>query len=554
MALFDDKNREGKLKSFREKEGEDLAKILSQKYGAKYADLSRFSIDTNALKLLPEKVAKENNMAVFSKLNKDIKVAVFSPKNVETQSILEKLKKEGYMPEIFMVSQKSLESAWVRYKDISFSTETEAGVLSVSNEQIEKAIKETRTLKEVIEMIRETLAMKKSYKISRIVEILLAGALSMRASDVHIEPEESNVRIRYRLNGILTNITELDTETYELLLSRIKLLAGLKLNVKKEAQDGRFSIKLGKSDIEIRASSLPGAYGESIVLRILNPETIKVSMENLGMDPDLLMAVEREISKPNGMILNTGPTGSGKTTTLYAFLQKIHQPEIKIITIEDPVEYHLPGVVQTQVDRKKKYSFSTGLRASLRQDPDIIMVGEIRDKETASIAIDAALTGHLVLSTLHTNSAAGTFPRLIDLDVNPNVIGPAINVTMAQRLVRKLDEKKRKEIPIEGKDKEDIERILLGVTDKSKIPQTNHLWVPDVPEGDPSTGYTERIGIFEAIIVDKEMEELISKKPREIEIEEMAKKQGFLNMREDGVIKALKGITSLDEVRRVIEL
>lgn len=553
MALFADKKTERKIKLLREREKEDLAKLLSKKYGVEYGDLSRVSIDADALKLIPEGVAKENKVAVFSKLEKNVNVAAHSPKDDGVTNVLEELKKKGFAPKIFMVSNKSLEKAWTMYKDISFSEKTKAGVLEISSEQIENLVKKIKTLDEVIKIIKETLVMKKGHKTSRIIETVLAGALAMETSDVHIEPEESNARLRFRLNGMLTEILYFDTKTYNLLLSRIKILAGLKLNVKKEAQDGRFSINLGETDVEIRASSMPGAYGEAIVLRILNPETIKVSMEALGMDEDLLKAIMGELQKPNGIILNTGPTGSGKTTTLYAFLSKIHQPEIKIITIEDPIEYHLPGVVQTQVDRKKKYTFSTGLRSSLRQDPDIIMVGEIRDNETAKIAIHAALTGHLVLSTLHTNSAAGTFPRLIDLGVDEKVIGPAVNVSMAQRLVRKLGEK-RKEIPIKGKDKEDIERILAGVVDKSKIPQTNHLWVPDVPENSSDTGYSGRTGIFEAILIDDEMEQLISKKPRETEVEELAKKQGILTMKEDAVIKALKGITSLEEVRRVIEL
>jgi len=553
MALFADKKTERKIKLLREREEEDLAKLLSKKYGVEYGDLSRVSIDTDALKLIPEGVAKENKVAVFSKLEKNVNVAAHSPKDDGVTNVLEELKKKGFAPKLFMVSNKSLEKAWTMYKDISFSEKTKAGVLEISSEQIENLVKKIKTLDEVIKIIKETLVMKKGHKTSRIIETVLAGALAMETSDVHIEPEESNARLRFRLNGMLTEILYFDTKTYNLLLSRIKILAGLKLNVKKEAQDGRFSINLGETDVEIRASSMPGAYGEAIVLRILNPETIKVSMEALGMDEDLLKAIMGELQKPNGIILNTGPTGSGKTTTLYAFLSKIHQPEIKIITIEDPIEYHLPGVVQTQVDRKKKYTFSTGLRSSLRQDPDIIMVGEIRDNETAKIAIHAALTGHLVLSTLHTNSAAGTFPRLIDLGVDEKVIGPAVNVSMAQRLVRKLGEK-RKEIPIKGKDKEDIERILAGVVDKSKIPQTNHLWVPDVPENSSDTGYSGRTGIFEAILIDDEMEQLISKKPRETEVEELAKKQGILTMKEDAVIKALKGITSLEEVKRVIEL
>jgi type IV pilus assembly protein PilB len=278
---------------------------------------------------------------------------------------------------------------------------------------------------------------KQSYKISRLLEIIIAGALALKASDVHIEPEEKFVRIRYRLDGVLTDILHFDKETFRLLLSRIKLLSGMKLNLT-GAQDGRYSIILENTEIEIRTSILPSAYDESIVMRVLNPTSISVPLESLGIPRKLLSVLLKEIDKPEGMILTTGPTGSGKTTTLYAFLRKVYTPEIKVITIENPIEYHLEGIVQTQVNTDKGYTFLEGLRSALRQDPDIIMVGEIRDRETAEIAVNSALTGHLVFSTLHTNNAAGTFPRLIDLGVNPKVITSALSVSMAQRLVRKL--------------------------------------------------------------------------------------------------------------------
>jgi len=293
----------------------------------------------------------------------------------------------------------------------------------------------------------------------------MAGALSLKASDVHIEPEENSTHLRYRLDGILTKIGEIDTKTYKQLLSRIKLTAGLKLNIKNNAQDGRFSIKVKNSEMEIRTSTMPGTYGESVVLRILNPDSISVSIEKLGIEPRLFKILEEEISKPNGMILNTGPTGSGKTTTLYAFLKRIDSPEIKVITIEDPVEYHIKGITQTQTDVDKGYTFAKGLKSALRQDPDVIMVGEIRDSETAEIAIQSSLTGHLVLSTLHTNTAAGTFPRFVDLGMNPRILGSAINLTMAQRLVRKLCNDCKKEIPIEGEDRTIIDKILSGIQD-----------------------------------------------------------------------------------------
>jgi len=243
-------------------------------------------------------------------------------------------------------------------------------------------------------------------------------------------PEDDSVRIRLRLDGVLTNIAQLDMETYKAVLTRVKLLSGLKINVKTSAQDGRFSVKIDNREIEIRTSILPGNYGESIVLRLLDPNSLAIGLETLGMHPSLLQVLQTEIKRPNGMILTTGPTGSGKTTTLYAFMRGILSPDTKILTIEDPIEYHLDGIVQTQVNHQD-YTFESGLRSALRQDPDVIMVGEIRDREVASTAIHAALTGHLVFSTLHTNNAAGAFPRLIDIGIDPNMAGSAVNVVMA---------------------------------------------------------------------------------------------------------------------------
>jgi type II secretory ATPase GspE/PulE/Tfp pilus assembly ATPase PilB-like protein len=369
-----------------------------------------------------------------------------------------------------------------------------------------------------------------------------------------MEPQEKEVRLRYRLDGVLTDIIDFDHETYRLLSSRVKLISGLKLNITSEAQDGRFSIKVDDESIEIRTSVLPGPYGEAIVLRVLNPKTLGVPLEALGIEPRLMEIIQKEISKPNGMILTTGPTGSGKTTTLYAFLSKIYDPQIKVITIEDPIEYHLKGIVQTQVDRKN-YTFASGLRSALRQDPDVIMVGEIRDAEVAETAINASLTGHLVFSTLHTNDAAGTFPRLIDLKVNPKVISSALTLALAQRLVRKLCEQCRKEITLGEKDQKIVESVLASIQDKSQVPE-NHtrVYAPGGCGACNGTGYKGRIGIFEGIRVDKKIEDVVEKNPSEREIWAAAAGQGILTMQQDGVVKVLRGVTSFEELGRVIDL
>jgi type II secretory ATPase GspE/PulE/Tfp pilus assembly ATPase PilB-like protein len=413
-----------------------------------------------------------------------------------------------------------------------------------------------KTIADIKKLIEETLAQKKSYRISRILEIVLAGAITLGASDIHLEPEQRDVRMRYRLDGVLNDILKFDQETYKLLLSRIKLTSSMKLNVRGKAQDGRFSIKLGDKEIEVRSSLLPGAYDETLVLRVLNPNSIAVQLDELGINPRLLGMIEKELRKPNGMILNTGPTGSGKTTTLYAFLRKIYTPDVKIITIENPIEYHLPGIVQTQTNDEEDYTFLEGLRSALRQDPDVIMVGEIRDNETAEIAVNAALTGHLVFSTLHTNNAAGTFPRLIDLGVNPKVITSAINIAMAQRLVRRLCPDCRKEVAIEAKDKNIITTVLQSIQDKSYLEgiQTDKVYKADGCEKCNFTGFKGRTGVYEAILTDEKVEGVVNESPSEREIVRAAQGQNILNMKQDGIIKVLQGQTSIEELERVIDL
>jgi type II secretory ATPase GspE/PulE/Tfp pilus assembly ATPase PilB-like protein len=382
----------------------------------------------------------------------------------------------------------------------------------------------------------------------------VAGALAVEASDVHLEPEEAYIRLRYRLDGVLTDVIRFDLETYGLLLSRIKLIAGMKLNIKKDSQDGRFSIRLPIGDIEVRVSILPGAYNESIVMRLLNPKSISVPLEELGIHPKLLSILNKEIERPDGMILTTGPTGSGKTTTLYAFLKKVHNTEVKIITIEDPIEYHLPGIVQTQVN-DKGYTFLEGLRAAVRQDPDIIMVGEIRDNETAEIAVNSALTGHLVFSTLHTNDAAGTFPRLSELGVNSGTLPSALRISMAQRLLRRLCPYCKKETVVEGEAHKSIEETLAKVEDKSLIPSDKtKMWVAVGCDKCNKTGYKGRIGVYEAILMNQKVEQAVQAGATDREIWAAAEGQGILTMKQDGIIKILNGVTTLEELDRVISL
>ena len=408
--------------------------------------------------------------------------------------------------------------------------------------EIQKEIKNISDFKKKIEIFL-------GKEVTEILEIILGGAISLNASDIHIEPLEEEAKIRSRIDGILQDILFIEKKIYESLLSRIKLLSGLKLNITDRPQDGRFSILIPNLTIEIRTSTLPAEYGESIVLRILNPKSL-ISLKELGLREDLLKIFEREIKKPNGMIIVTGPTGSGKTTTLYAFLKEIQKPEIKIITIEDPIEYHLEGISQTQVAPEKGYDFANGLRSIMRQDPDVVLVGEIRDLETASIALQAALTGHLVLTTLHTNDAAGTVARFQALGEKPVNIAPAINMAVAQRLVRKVCQKCVKFEKLSSEEfkkiKKELSSLKIKITPKIKIPKKVGC------QNCNFTGYRERIGIFEAFLVDDEMEKFILTSPSIADLREKAIKKGMVTMEQDGIIKILEGITTLKEVERVV--
>jgi type IV pilus assembly protein PilB len=550
---FNEKKQEERLEELRAREEEQLAEMLSGKYGVEYVDLTSKSIDTDALRLVAETEAKTSEIAVFRKVNKKLFVAMRAPERSDSLKSIENLERLGYEVRRFIVSHASLEHAWDRYHDISYATETEAGILTLSNETIQQMLQKLKTLDDVRTEIQSHAGSKDTHRISRVLEIIMSGALALGASDVHLEPEEIGVRMRYRLDGVLVEVLMFDAPTYTLISSRLKLLSGLKLNIKSAAQDGRFSIVVNEKEIEIRASVLPGAYAETIVMRILDPSTIGLPMDALGFDKYLMEIFDREIAKPNGMILNTGPTGSGKTTTLYAFLKKVHNPGIKIVTIEDPIEYHLPGIVQTQVS--KDYSFAEGLRSTLRQDPDVIMVGEIRDAEVASTAVQASLTGHLVFSTLHTNDAAGTFPRLIDMGVNADILGAAITTAMAQRLVRRLCPVCRTPTPIQGEDRKVMDILLQNIPHADELPANRDtMWLAKGCNKCGGLGYKGRIAVVEVVLMDKEIEACVRTTSSEREIWHASKHQKIRRMAQDGAVKVLQGVTSLDELGRVVDL
>lgn len=563
MSLqFDDDKQNKSLIDLRRKEEEDLVDVLAEsKYGVMPIHLAGIPIDNDALRTIEEKEARELEVAPFKLLGKDIHIAVRSPRPDNLENLHKYFIDHDYIPHFYMASLFSLEKAWERYKEISYASETKAGSIAISGDSLKKIM---ANIKNIEDIKREITNVEKDnvHTTSHILEIALAGAIAINASDLHFEPEENTVRLRFRLDGILHEVMEIPPAAHKFINSRIKLISGLKITADSIAQDGRFSIWLDQDEISLRVSLIPGAYGESIVMRILNPKSIRVKLEDMGIEPKLYDVFMKEIKKPNGLILLTGPTGSGKTTTLYSFLQKIYSTEIKIITIEDPIEYHLPGITQTQTDSEKGYTFLEGLRSALRQDPDVIMVGEIRDSETAKIAVESALTGHLVFSTLHTNNAAGVIPRLIDLDVNPKILVSALSLSIAQRLVRRLCVYCKKEKVMSEDENTTINRMIEKAKAHNKnfadygVDMENSFKIYE-PVGClecNNTGYHGQIGIFEAIYNDAKIEEIITRNPSEREIKEVAKDQISLTIQEDGLVKILKGITSYDEVAGVVDL
>lgn len=550
---FDSGAEDEKLASIRQQEEEDLAKILADKYGIPYIDITLYPLNMDALRVIPEATARAAEALAFDKNGKHLLLAFHNPASEELKALLHDLELRGFMVEQHLASARALQKTYERYQDLSLAAGTKEGVFDISGDELVTLSHDLNTVTALKTFLTDALDSSHRAQISRVLEALLASALALKASDIHIEPEENATRLRLRLDGQLTDIFFFDAHAYKLLNSRIKLLSGLKLNIANRAQDGRFSVVVNGKEIEIRTSLIPGNYGESVVLRILDPEGISHGLDQMGVHPKLLERLLVEIRRPNGMLLTTGPTGSGKTTTLYAFLRDIHTPEIKIITIEDPIEYHLPGIVQTQTDGRE-YTFASGLRSVLRQDPDVIMVGEIRDVEVAETAIQAALTGHFVFSTLHTNNAAGAFPRLMDLGVDPKTIPSAVTVAMAQRLVRTLDPETKVKRPTTDEEKRMIAAAFSTLTDTSLIPSSyEEVWAPS-PRSPEETGYKGRTGVHEAIFMDEQLAELLRMGPSSAEIEKETRRQGYLTMAQDGILKALAGITSLEEVFKVVDV
>lgn len=539
---------EKKLLEIEQEREKDQYKNLALSLNLPFSDLRAVPINTEALLLLSKEESQSSKLAVISRSGTKIAVAAINPTLPETKKTLDSLATRGFQITVIIVTPKTLAEVWKRYDTAKTKEIFEVGSVEIKESelnQFQNQIKSVADLRDKVTQISAT----------KLLEILIAGALKIGASDIHFEPEKSSTRLRYRLDGVLSDIVSLDNAPYEKIISRVKIVSGLKLNVHGSPQDGRFTIHQQNVDIEVRVSILPSEFGETTVMRLLDPRTIKEGLEELGIREDLLATIKEQLNRPTGAILTTGPTGSGKTTTLYAFIRHLNNSGTKIITIEDPIEYHIEGISQTQVDVAREYNFANGLRAIVRQDPDIILVGEIRDAETADIALQAALTGHLVLSTIHTNDSAGTIPRLIDLGIKPPIIAPAINMAMAQRLVRRLCPNCKTKGNLTPESFKKLKEVMESLTHRFKFPAITdslQVYFPGKCKECNESGYKGRIGVYEAFIVSNAIEKLILKSPAISEIRELAASEGMVSMLQDAYLKMLDGTTSAEEIERII--
>ena len=539
---------EERMDDIRLREVEELAQELAGSVGLPYINLKGFPIAPEALALISRPDAERMRLVAFLKLNDELRIATAKPGKEVEDFAIKLAKDQAANVQIYVISEESFKMAMKLYDALPEIREVIYGV-RIEEATLKKYAEETTDLKKLQETIQKV-------NTTDAVALILGGAIKLDASDVHIEAEENGVRIRYRMDGDLHDAARMPRDAWKQLIGRFKLLAGVKINIGEVPQDGRITIYLSNEKIDIRASFLPTAFGESVVMRLLRPKSIALEFEQLGVRGRAWEALKAEIEKPNGMIVTTGPTGSGKTTTLYAILKRLNTEDIKIITLEDPVEYKLQGVNQSQIDHAKGYTFAGGLRSILRQDPDVVMVGEIRDLETAEISIQAALTGHLVVSTIHTNSAAGAIPRFLSMGVKPFLLAPAINCIIGQRLVKRLNPEHKVPATLSesmmAQVKAELSRLNPDILAEYKVDLNNLQFFE--PKAGVSNGYKGRLGIYEIFPMTKDIEKLVlTGKVSEYDMIDIALKNGMITMAQDGILKALDGLTSIEEVLCVAE-
>jgi type IV pilus assembly protein PilB len=532
---------------------DDLRKVQAHVLGIPFVDLKEQKIDFEILSLIPEPVARNHSIIPFKRTGDSLEVAMLDTDDLAAIEFVKRKVHLKILPRL--TDSESIKSSLLQYQK---SLKAEFGDL-IQNEvgairNIEEAGKDEDVSAQDLKKLAEDIP------VVRIVETLLKHAVIQGASDIHIEPMENELLVRYRIDGILHDAMVLPKNAAGSIVARIKVLSNLKLDEKRLPQDGRFKVEISGEKVSLRVSTLPTHFGEKIVMRLLRESTSGFSLEALGFHGEALERIHSGMKQKTGMILTTGPTGSGKTTTLYTMVDILNTPEVNISTIEDPIEYQMKRVNQTQVKPEIGLDFSAGLRTLMRQDPDIIMVGEIRDRETASLAVNASLTGHLVLSTLHTNSAAGALPRMVDMKIEPFLIVSTVNVIIGQRLVRKLAGKEKYFLSKQGIDtlaKTVNLAKVLEVLKSEKIVPKDAVWekIPfykPIPNQESKDGYKGRIGIYEVLKVSTAIRELIIHNATGNDVEVQAKKEGMLTMIEDGIFKSVQGLTTIEEVLRVV--
>jgi len=529
-----------------------LAHATAQVSGVPYVNLTNSLIDQNILSLLPEDIAERFMAVPLAEVQNRLAVAMIDANNVQAVDYLANRIERPL--KVFMASE-----AGVRHVLDQYKTDLTSVGAAAEASQIEASQDSNREVKTIVE----------DSPISKALSTILEYALKSRASDVHIEPLESALKIRCRVDGMLHEIMQLPKSIEPALVSRIKILSNLKIDEHRTPQDGQFTVKIAGKEVDLRIAISPVIWGEQVVIRILDKSGNSFNIEEMGYAGRALRAIRKGIKQPNGMILTSGPTGSGKTTSLYALIKEIKNDTVNIVTLEDPVEYKMSGVNQIQVNADVGLTFASGLRSILRQDPDVVMVGEIRDSETANLAVQAALTGHLVFSTLHTNSAAGVLPRLLDMGIEPFLIASTVNTIIGQRLVRRVAKKREvyQSNPIETqnilstighllpKTAADVARVSqdLGYKDLPLAGQSAYTLVKgiDSPQGSAPRGYSGRAGLYEVMDVTEQIQNLIVARATSAEIQRKAQEQGMVTMRQDGYLKVLQGITTIEEVNRV---
>lgn len=522
------------------KKEEEYVSARAKELNLEYRNLTNYQSDPSVVPLIPKQLTQEANIFAFDNKGNTIFLALTDPNSPQTQSALKTLSAmDEYTFKPILVSDSTMRYLLSTY-------DTFAPTVAKSEEIIISQIQEDEMGK--VATPEDFLSKIKGASISETLALIFAGATGMKSSDIHIEPTKKDARLRYRLDGVLQDMAVLDAKKLKNIIDRIKFLSDLKLNITKASQDGRMAVKTPKTDYDIRVSVLPTQYGESIVMRLLPQDAEFISLDELGLNEEDKKTISEIISQPNGLILNTGPTGSGKTTTLYSVLNIINSPTTKIITVEDPIEYRLQGITQTQVEEEAGYDFPNALRSIVRQDPDVILVGEIRDEETADIAIDASLTGHLVLSTLHTNDAAGAIPRLIELGAKPNLFADALRLIIAQRLLRKIDKDCAEEYTPTAVDIEKIKSILPDADIPDKL-----LRIREYCRTKTGGGYKGRLGIFELLKITPEIKKSINDQSSAQTIREIAVSQNMTTLNQDGMKKVLLGLTTLEELFRIVE-